>query len=360
MNVLYNRSEKRLRAFWRLLIQFFVGFIGQGVLSLLALFVITFLLMVSAQIPFGLLGNGQELMGALNTAFSQLPVLSGIRSLVVLLAILLIYVLLARWLDRRPWRDYGFHFNADWWRDLGFGLFLGATLISMVFGIEYLLGWASVSGTLENGQPQSPFWQLLVSALSAYVLVGVSEELFSRGYQIQNLAEGLNLPRVGSKAAVLSAYLLMALFFGLLHGDNPNATLLSTLNLSLAGLFLGLGFILTGELAIPIGLHITWNFFMGHVFGFPVSGADQNLSLLATQQSGPEIFTGGAFGPEGGLIGVMAMLLGMLLVWGWVRWTAGRASIHTELAEYSGSHRKGKEVQTSRTEHEAGRGILQA
>ena len=37
MNVLYNRSEKRLRAFWRLLIQFIVAFIGQGVLSLLAL-----------------------------------------------------------------------------------------------------------------------------------------------------------------------------------------------------------------------------------------------------------------------------------------------------------------------------------
>lgn len=360
MNVLYSHSENRLRTFWRLVIQFFVGFIGQGVLNLLALFVITFGLMLSAQIPFSLLGNGQELMRALNTAFSQLPLLGGIRSVVVLLVILLIYFLLARWLDRRSWRDYGLHFNGAWWRDLGFGLFLGAALITMVFGIEYLLGWVSVTGTPENGQPQSPFWQLLMSSLSAYVLVGVSEELFARGYQIKNLAEGLNVPRISSKAAVLGAYLLTSLFFGLLHGDNPNSTLVSTLYLSLAGLFLGLGFILTGELAIPIGLHITWNFFMGHVFGFPVSGGDHNLSLIATQQSGPEVWTGGAFGPEGGLIGVMAMLLGILLVWGWVRWIGGRASIHTELAEYSASHRKSEEVQTSKTELEAEQGILQA
>jgi hypothetical protein len=164
--------------------------------------------------------------------------------------------------------------------------------------------------------------------------------LFARGYSISNLAEGLNLPRISSKAAVLIAYLFTSIVFGFLHGNNPNATLASSLNLTLAGLFLGLGFVLTGELALPVGLHITWNFFMGHVFGFPVSGVDDNLSLLAAQQSGPAVWTGGAFGPEGGLLGVAAILFGMLLVWGWVCWTRRGASVHTELAEYSVPHEK--------------------
>jgi uncharacterized protein len=199
----------------------------------------------------------------------------------------------------------------------------------------YLLGWVSVSTLLENGQPKLPFWQLLVAGLFACVLVGVEEELFARGYLIRNLAEGLHLPRVSFKVAVLLSYLLTSLFFGFLHANNANATLVSSLDLTLFGLFVGLGLILTGELAIPIGVHVAWNFAQGYVFGFPVSGFDGHLSLIATQQSGPTLWTGGAFGPEGGLIGILAVLLGMLLVYGWVRWTRRRVSVQAKLAQYS-------------------------
>ncbi|MEJ2305333.1 MAG: CPBP family intramembrane metalloprotease [Anaerolineales bacterium] len=206
--------------------------------------------------------------------------------------------------------------------------------MGLIFGVEYLLGWASVGGTFESGHPQLPFWQLSVDGFFWFVLVGVEEELFARGYLIQNLAEGLHLPKISSKAAVLSAYLFTSLFFGFLHADNLNATLTSSLNLALMRLFLGLGFILTGELAIPIGLHIAWNFTQGYVFGFPVSGSNEGLSLIATHQSGPTVWTGGAFGPEGSLIVVFAALLGMLLVYGWVRWTRRRVSVQDGLAQY--------------------------
>ena len=336
-SIFYNPSEHRLRAPWRILIEILLSVSVIGMLSLLAAFLIAFLLLLTFQIPFSALGNGQFIL-EINAAFSRLPLLLGIRSLVVLVLVGLAFWLLARWIDRRPWRDYGFHFNTVWWRDLGFGLFLGTLLMALIFGVEYLLGWVSVSGTLENGQPQMPFWQLLVSGFLAYILVGFEEELFARGYLIRNLAEGLHLPRINSKTAVLIAYLLTSVFFGFLHGGNANATLVSSLNLSLAGLFLGLGFVLTGELAIPIGLHIAWNFVQGYVFGFPVSGVDHHISLLAMHQSGPAVWTGGAFGPEGGLIGVFAFLLGLLGVYAYVRWTHRRAAVDTDLAEYKPVH----------------------
>jgi hypothetical protein len=101
-----------------------------------------------------------------------------------------------------------------------------------------------------------------------------------------------------------------------------------------AGLFLGLGYILTGELALPIGLHLTWNFFQGNVFGFPVSGMASTASFLQIEQGGPVLWTGAAFGPEAGLMGMTAILLGAVLILGWVWLTRGKATLDEHLGQY--------------------------
>jgi uncharacterized protein len=92
--------------------------------------------------------------------------------------------------------------------------------------------------------------------------------------------------------------------------------------------------VLSGELAIPIGLHITWNFFQGAVYGFPVSGFGAfGPTLLTTEQGGPQVWTGGSFGPEGGLLVPGIMLLGMSLVALWTHLRTGKVSLHTPIAE---------------------------
>ena len=72
----------------------------------------------------------------------------------------------------------------------------------------------------------------------------------------------------------------------------------------------------TRALWLPIGLHFAWNFFQGPVFGFPVSGT-QTSTLLQLEPVGPELLTGGRFGPEASLVGVAAELLGIALLWWW-------------------------------------------
>jgi hypothetical protein len=173
----------------------------------------------------------------------------------------------------------------------------------------------------------------ILSALLAFVAVGFYEELFSRGYQLRNLAEGLNGRLLGARGGLLLAWLLSSLVFGLLHGANPGATPVSTANIVVAGLMLGLGYLLTGELAIPIGLHIAWNFFEGNVFGFPTSGAEAGATFIAIVQGGPELWTGGAFGPEAGLLGLGGMLACCLLIVGWVRGRRGIAALYRTLAD---------------------------
>lgn len=76
-------------------------------------------------------------------------------------------------------------------------------------------------------------------------------------------------------------------------------------------------FLATGRLSTAIGLHIAWNLFEGAVFGFPVSGDKEGASLVAIHQLGPPLVTGGAFGPEAGLSGIAASLLGIAVFMAW-------------------------------------------
>jgi membrane protease YdiL (CAAX protease family) len=242
--------------------------------------------------------------------------------------------LAGRFLDKRPFADFGFHLNAGWWLDLFFGMALGALLITAVFLTELVLGWVKITGAFESLVPGTPFWLAILIPAALFLCVGFYEELISRGYQLRNAAEGLNLPGVGPRNAVLLAWVLSSAFFGYLHATNPNATLLSTVNVAVAGLMLGAGYVLTGELAIPIGLHVTWNFFQGAVFGFPVSGLKVGgATFLSLDQGGPDLWTGGRFGPEGGLLAPVAMVAGVFLIALWVRLRCGRVGVHTPIAE---------------------------
>jgi uncharacterized protein len=321
----FDEDRGRLRAPWRLLLQYLL-YDKVAVPLLLNLLVTAYLLA-----PAGEGGSGlQSLSGS--------PALALLGSVATLAAVLSSVWLAGRLLDRRPFVDFGFRLGRGWWFDLCFGLALGALLMTAIFLVEIGLGWISVSGTFAVAdafaQAGTPFALALLVPLCVCLCVGFSEEILFRGYQIKNAAEGLNHPALGPRGAVALALLLSSAFFGYLHADNPNATALSTFNVALAGLMLGLGYVLTGELAIPIGLHVTWNLFQSGVYGFPVSGFDSlGASLLTVKQTGPDLWTGGAFGPEAGVLGVAAMLLGALLIALWVRLRRGRVAIHTPLAE---------------------------
>jgi uncharacterized protein len=335
LDLFIDRSTGRLRALWRLAIQYLAFRVL--VLLFVNLLVVAWLLASS---------GGRISSGGLDTLAvpdsPALPLVSSVAGLVV--AILTVW-LAGRFLDRRPFSAFGFHLGAGWWLDLFFGMVLGALLMTAVFLIELGLGWVEVTGSFE-AQGGAPFVISMLFPVVTFLCVGISEETVFRGYQLKNAAEGLNYASLGPRGAILLAWVLSSVFFAVLHADNPNATPVSTLNIALAGLMLGFGYVLTGELAIPIGLHITWNFFQGAVYGFPVSGFGSfGATLLSTEQGGPTLWTGGTFGPEGGLLIPAVMLLGMSLVALWTRLRTGKVSLHTPIAEspYPTCPRAGRE-----------------
>lgn len=303
--IFWNRDERRLRFGWRMT--------GFTLISTLLTVILTALLVPSVR------------TGVLR--FTDPAVFFRV-SLASLIAYALTTVVTGLALDRRRLRDYGFRFDVAWWRDLAFGLALGAVLMGLIFLIEWAAGWVTVTGTLQTAQPGG-FWGPFLLTIGAFLCIGIYEEVAFRGIVLTNTAEWLdNFKPLDARGAVIGATVLSALVFGLLHAMNPNAGVISTLNIVIAGLtILSLGYLLTGELAISIGVHITWNLFQAAIFGFPVSGIDIRTTVIAVDQGGPTWLTGGVFGPEAGLLGVLATLAGGALIALWVRHTRGKAEI---------------------------------
>jgi hypothetical protein len=327
--VFWNAGERRIRALWRLIVLSIAFVILNVALGLGAAMIVGLIwTIIAGSVPLGITEGG-----TVNPAALPIEFLASL-SVAALVAALVSVWLVGRFIDKRPLADFGLRLNRGWWLDLGFGLALGALLMTGIFLIEQAAGWLTVTGTFQSARPDQSFVAAIAWALALFISVGIYEELLFRGYALRNLAEGLNLPRIGPRGAILIAWISTSAVFGLAHALNPNATAISTLNIGLAGIFLGLAYVLTGSLAIPIGLHITWNFFQGNVFGFPVSGgAFGGITFIDIEQGGPALWTGGAFGPEAGLIGIAAMLVGSALTLLWVRWRHGSIGLNIPIAE---------------------------
>lgn len=282
--VFLSPDEPRLRAGWRIL--------GHFALMLVLLALASILL-----VPFA-------------SAAPQVLFLVG--QVVTGIAITLATVLARRWLDRRLFINLGLHWNRQTFIDLLFGIALPGLLIGLIFLVEWALGWLQISTTAWASLNLAVIAAEMLPMFAAFVFVGWQEELLSRGYWLQNLEQGLGLPL---------ALFISSVLFALGHLLNPNISPLGIVGLVAAGLFMAYGYLVTRQLWLPIGLHIGWNFFEGVVFGFPVSGTTGFFSLLHLTRTGPAILTGGAFGPEAGLIQYPFLLLG---VWAMARYSRRR------------------------------------
>lgn len=326
-DIFWNSQQKRVRAGYRLITGIFLYSVFSGILSSTLTSISGHKLSSEAPVWFFIIYACAQIFSAFGSIW-----------------------IVGHFLDRRPFTDFGLNIDKSWWIDFGFGFVLGAVLMAAIFVAEYEAGWITVVSMYHVIDPELPFIIPLLVVFLVFIGVSFAEELLTRGYILKNLAEGFNFKSIGPKAAIVIAWLISSSIFGLAHLNNPNATWVSSFNITLAGILLGYGYVLTRQLSIPMGIHLSWNFFQGNVFGFPVSGMtlpSQFATFVEIEQSGPDIWTGGAFGPEAGLIGLCAMILGMVLMYFWVRArrTTGEKGINQSLAIYPGKTSEAQDIE---------------
>jgi membrane protease YdiL (CAAX protease family) len=198
-----------------------------------------------------------------------------------------LYRILVRLFERRRAQELAFAPSLA----LG-GVVLGAFLFCAVFTALWFLGMAHWNGIGRNAKLLLP----LAIALGA----AFGEELTFRGGVFRVLEDGF-----GTAVALT----ISAVAFGLIHSQNPGATLVSTAAIMLeSGVLLGVAYAATRSLWLPIGLHFGWNFTEGGIFGASVSGRAYH-GVFDFSMSGPDILTGGAFGPEASVVAVAISLV---------------------------------------------------
>lgn len=218
-------------------------------------------------------------------------------------ALLLATFLMLVYVDKRPFHSVGLALHRRLPIELLQGVVVGGAMISTVFFVELGSGLLSVEF---NVLTLSDMISVLFGGAAWFLIIGFGEELLFRGYIFQTLIEG-----VGAVAATI----VISVLFGLAHLSNPNANLLSVLNIVLAGIWLSIAYLRTRMLWLPIAMHFTWNFLEGSVFSFPVSGISMGRgSLFRITQHCPDWLTGGSFGPEGGVVTTFVLVWGSFFV----------------------------------------------
>ena len=209
---------------------------------------------------------------------------------------LLLVWIFRRFIDRKSFISLGFQFKS-YRNDLFAGMGWGVVLMAIGFATLWISGMLTI--TAIQFDPAN-----IILYLILFIIVAFNEEILIRGYMLLNLMDSANK---------YLALIISSLLFSLMHFFNANISVVPAINLFIAGILLGIYFIHKGNLWFPIGMHFTWNFFQGPIFGFEVSGMKTSF-IISQSLNGNELLTGGEFGFEGSLIASVAMIILIIVI----------------------------------------------
>lgn len=278
--------ESRFKPHPLLQIPLFIGIYIASLLPTILPYVL-FLLLKDANVPGDSAMDTEKLIILFSCALSALVV-----------------VLYCRFAEGRSLFSMGF-VRKDAWIHYLKGIAVGFVFFSTV----YLTLIATGSVTFDGLNSKASLAMLLLFFFG-FVIQGAQEEILTRGYFMMSLS---------TRLPAIAAILISSFTFSVLHLFNSGFGLLAFANLVLYGVFLAVYMLKTGNIWGVCAIHSVWNFSQGNLYGMPVSGMNiLETSLFSSSLvEGKEWLSGGAFGPEGGVItsavSILAIVLTLLL-----------------------------------------------
>ncbi len=293
MNPFFNKDEQRPRALLRVIVFLFISIV---------------------------------IMGLSTSVF-----LYGFEFLIAGVFIFSFFWIMFRFSDRRVnISEAGITLSKKWIKEFGIGSLAAGLVMSFIFLVQWTSGDIVVEGFIwERTRSISMFWLIpVIGYLIKMLCVGFYEELMFRSYLIPNIKEGLTFSSFSPAKATITALILNSVLFGFAHLMNQNISPFGLINIILAGIMLTIPYFFTGRLSYSVGIHFAWNFFQGGVFGFRVSGIEPMYPIINIKQFGDPVWTGGSFGPEGGLLGLLGIIVITFLILRYIQHKEGKLALH--------------------------------
>ncbi|HEU5210398.1 MAG TPA: type II CAAX endopeptidase family protein [Longimicrobiales bacterium] len=263
-----------------------------GGLARIALFVVLFMVL-SILLAGVLAGAGISLEGRERLLATS----------IALLAAVVVGAALLHWLDDRSPAALGFPLNAAGAKELGLGTGIGVAGLAIAAVVLLALGKLAYG---PDGGAAGTWVTIVAGDFALFLVAAASEEAMFRGYPFQVMAQ-----RFGPAVATV----VTSIAFAFAHGQNPNVTVFGLVNIFLAGVLLAIAYLKTLSLWFATGVHVGWNWAMASLFDLPVSGIPWfDTPLYEPVVGTPAWLTGGAFGPEAGLVGTIGFGLALLAV----------------------------------------------
>ncbi len=246
----------------------------------------------------------------------QLHPLAVLLSEATVLLAMLLATLTMSLLEHRPLADYGLARTRALPRAL-LGALAGLALLSLLVAALHFSGFLTIGPLLLA--PAAALRSGLVW-LAAFVLVGLYEEIFFRGYLQATLTRALTalfalfeLPQPQIPAFWTSAVIL-SLGFGLVHTGNTGESVVGEIAAGCISLVFCLSLRRSGSLWWAIGFHTAWDWAESFLYSTYDSGMLAAGRLLNTTPHGSPLLSGAHTGPEGSLFVLPTLLLAALLI----------------------------------------------
>jgi hypothetical protein len=133
----------------------------------------------------------------------------------------------------------------------------------------------------------------------------VGEEMLFHGFAFQVL-----LRQFGTFATILP----IGVLFGVLHGNNPNASRIGIINTAGFGILFGIAFLRSHDLWLPIGLHFGWNFTLP-LFGVNLSGITMKPTGVTIVWNVGSLWSGGDYGVEASALTSVVLAILLAVIW---------------------------------------------